>query len=55
MRGRILVIGPKDLADRITCAAEALATERPDLLPTTPAEILGDEQDWPLRLPAGAA
>ena len=48
MKRRILVIGPKDSADRITRVAQALATKRPDLLPSTPAEILGGEQDWPL-------
>ena len=48
MRRRILVIGPKDSAGRITRVAQALATKRPDLLPTMPAEILGGEQDWPL-------
>lgn len=46
MRRRILVIGPNDSADRITRVAQALAAKRPDLSPTTPAEILGGEQHW---------
>ncbi len=46
MRRRILVIGPKDSANRMTRVAQALAAKRPDLRPTTPAEILGDETDW---------
>ncbi len=49
MKPRILVIGPNDSADRITRVAQALVAKRPDLSPTTPAEILGGEQH---RLPA---
>ncbi len=47
MGQRILVIGPNDSVDRIARVAQALAARRPDLSPTTPAEILGGEQDWP--------
>lgn len=47
MGQRILVIGPNDSVDRIARVAQALASKRPDLSPTTPAEILGGEQDWP--------
>ena len=46
MGRRVLVIGPKDSTDRITRVAQALLAKRPDLAPTTPAEVLGDEQDW---------
>ena len=46
MRRRILVIGPKDSADRITRVTQALLVKRPDLAPTTPAEVLGGEQAW---------
>jgi hypothetical protein len=46
MKPRILVIGPNDSADRVTRVAQALVAKRPDLSPTTPAEILGGEQHW---------
>ena len=46
MRRRILVIGPKDSADRITRVTQALLVKRPDLSPTAPSEVLGGEQGW---------
>lgn len=47
MGQRILVIGPKDSAERIGRVAQALAARRPGLVPMTPAEILGGEKAWP--------
>jgi hypothetical protein len=43
---RILVIGPKDSADRIARVAQALTARRPGLLPMTAAQILAGHETW---------
>lgn len=44
---RILVVGPKDSANRIKRVAQALTARRPGLVAMTPAEMLGGERHWP--------
>lgn len=44
---RILVIGPKDSAERINRVAHALAARRPGLVAVTPAQMLAGERPWP--------
>lgn len=43
---RLLVIGPKDSADRISRVARALAALRPGIAPLTPPEILAGQERW---------